>query len=349
VAQAGELSLTQVGITMGTPLYMSPEQVEGKEVDPRSDIYSLGVTCYHMLAGRPPFDGETALAVAVQHLKQEPTRLEDLLPELSPGLCRIVHRMLAKSPQDRYQKAIDILKDLRTLQIPGLEADWAADLPGWTQTESALHIEGRLAATQQLSRLLRSQHAGPGRTTPAWAALLLLGLIALGLAAGGTAAWISRPGPLLAAPSDPLKIKKLDGVEEQYVFAQMAKDDQEAAYLAVAEYWPPADNSVNQRHAWLAKKGLAFLYLRNDRLDEAGKLYGDLAALDPQEEPILRLAGIAGLAVIYDRLSDQRDDDTALFTCLATLYNKTDEELRQLGDALYTAVTEVLDKHRPAE
>ena len=68
--------LTQIGITLGTPLYMSPEQVEGKPLDPRSDIYSLGVTCYHMLAGVPPFAGETALGVAVQHLKTRPQPLE---------------------------------------------------------------------------------------------------------------------------------------------------------------------------------------------------------------------------------------------------------------------------------
>ena len=70
--------LTQIGITLGTPLYMSPEQVEGKPLDHRSDIYSFGVTCYQMLAGSPPFSGETALAVAVQHLKTQPKPLETL-------------------------------------------------------------------------------------------------------------------------------------------------------------------------------------------------------------------------------------------------------------------------------
>ncbi|MCA9147601.1 MAG: serine/threonine protein kinase, partial [Planctomycetales bacterium] len=57
------VNLTQVGVTMGTPLYMSPEQVEGGKLDPSSDIYSLGVTCFHMLSGSPPFQGETPLSV----------------------------------------------------------------------------------------------------------------------------------------------------------------------------------------------------------------------------------------------------------------------------------------------
>ena len=70
---------------MGTPLYMSPEQVEGRPLDPRSDIYSFGVTCYHMLAGQPPFRGDTALSVAVQHRAQtSPERLENCVP-----ICRL--------------------------------------------------------------------------------------------------------------------------------------------------------------------------------------------------------------------------------------------------------------------
>src|SRR5207302_8015106 len=61
------LNLTRSGVTMGTPLYMSPEQVQGLKVDGRTDIYSLGVTCFHMLAGEPPFRGETAFDVALKH------------------------------------------------------------------------------------------------------------------------------------------------------------------------------------------------------------------------------------------------------------------------------------------
>jgi serine/threonine-protein kinase len=329
---------------------MSPEQVEGKEVDPRSDLYSLGVTSFHMLAGRPPFDGETALAVAVQHLKQEPPRLEELLPEMQPGLCRIVHRLLAKEPKQRYQRALDVLKDLKTLSIPGLDPDWAADLPGWNPGDGGVNMEGRLAATQQLSLALRSQKVP---TSAGWLSSPLVWLVLLALAgsaAGAAAAFLARPAPLLALPADgQLKTPKQGSVQEQFVYAQITKEDQEAAYLAVLEYWPPAANAENERHAWLAKKGLALLYLNGNRLPEASRLYEELAALDPETEPLLRLTGIAGLAVVYDRMGDELKDNTLLLICLATLYNTSETDLLGIGNTLYLAVSEVMEKHRPAE
>src|SRR5438105_4477117 len=164
VVRDGEaLNLTQVGITMGTPLYMSPEQVEGRPVDPRSDLYSSGVTCYHMLSGHPPFDAPTAPHLAAQHRETDPKRLEVVCPHLPDGLCRIVHKMLAKKPDDRYQRAIDLLKDLKTLKIDGLDNDWAAELPGFSSADLALSTAGRLEATQQLDRLLRSQLVSQSR------------------------------------------------------------------------------------------------------------------------------------------------------------------------------------------
>jgi serine/threonine protein kinase len=110
------LNLTASGVAIGTPLYMSPEQVQGRPADPRSDIYSFGVTCYHMFAGHPPFRGESAFEVALQHVQSEPPPLGAIRPDLPPDLVALVHRMLAKSPEDRPQSCWEILRELARLR-----------------------------------------------------------------------------------------------------------------------------------------------------------------------------------------------------------------------------------------
>ena len=128
LAQGSDLRLTQAGMTMGTPLYMSPEQVQGSKVDQRSDLYSLGATFYHLLAGRPPFRGETALAVAFHQVHTPPPSLIDSRPDLSSSVCRLIQRMLAKKPEDRFPSAQSLLQELRELEKRG-ESDSEVTMP----------------------------------------------------------------------------------------------------------------------------------------------------------------------------------------------------------------------------
>lgn len=108
-------SLTREGMTLGTPLYMSPEQVSGLELDPRSDVYSFGVTCYQLLCGKTPFTGSSPMAIAVQHLNTLPPQLKEKNPKLPDVICRMVHRMMAKDRDLRYQSAADVSSDLKVL------------------------------------------------------------------------------------------------------------------------------------------------------------------------------------------------------------------------------------------
>ncbi|MCG3163991.1 MAG: Serine/threonine-protein kinase PknD [Acidobacteria bacterium] len=103
---------TDPGMILGTVAYMSPEQVRGDDVDARSDIFSLGVVCYEMIAGRRPFIGETSSHVIVSILDKEP----DPLPEAPDELQRIVGKALRKDRERRYQNAEDLLADLRALK-----------------------------------------------------------------------------------------------------------------------------------------------------------------------------------------------------------------------------------------
>jgi serine/threonine-protein kinase len=113
-ARGKNQNLTAVGVALGTPLYMSPEQVQGLSVDSRSDLYSLGATAYHMLSGRPPFSGETALALAMQHIQAEAVPLDQLRPDLPEQLVGIIHQLLKKSPEDRFGSAMELARELRS-------------------------------------------------------------------------------------------------------------------------------------------------------------------------------------------------------------------------------------------
>ncbi|MFN0196726.1 MAG: protein kinase domain-containing protein [Planctomycetaceae bacterium] len=132
------MNLTQEGTTMGTPLYMSPEQVNGKKLDPRSDLYSLGVTCYHMLTGRPPFRGETALSIAVQHLQAEPEELSTIRPDLPSALCDVIQKLMAKDRDRRYQDAKELLNALKLLtrQLNSGLATGEVPVPGLSSFQS---------------------------------------------------------------------------------------------------------------------------------------------------------------------------------------------------------------------
>ncbi|MEW6210705.1 MAG: protein kinase [Acidobacteriota bacterium] len=107
---------TMPGLLMGTVKYMSPEQARGLSLDGRSDIFSLGVVVYEMLAGRPPFEGETSSDVIAALLKEDPAPLSQFVPELPVELERIISKALAKNRDERYQTINDFLVAVRELR-----------------------------------------------------------------------------------------------------------------------------------------------------------------------------------------------------------------------------------------
>ncbi|HEY8257329.1 MAG TPA: protein kinase [Gemmatimonadales bacterium] len=102
---AGGESLSQSGVVLGTPAYISPEQALGKLVDGRSDLYSLGCVLYEMLAGEPPFTGRTSQTILARHASDQPPPLLTIRPDLPPRLEKIVLRALEKSPESRFRSA----------------------------------------------------------------------------------------------------------------------------------------------------------------------------------------------------------------------------------------------------
>ena len=108
-------TMTQTGTVIGTANYFSPEQAQGMPVDARSDVYSMGVVLYEMLTREVPFKGDSPVAIAYKHVKEDPAPPSLLNHEVSPGLDAVVMKALAKNPDNRYQSALEMQQDLERL------------------------------------------------------------------------------------------------------------------------------------------------------------------------------------------------------------------------------------------
>ena len=104
--------MTATGLILGTPEYMSPEQVRGMNCDARSDLYSLGALAYHMIVGRPPFAGETPIAIGFAHVTEQPRPPRELRPDLPPELDAALLKALEKDPGKRFVDAAEMKKAL---------------------------------------------------------------------------------------------------------------------------------------------------------------------------------------------------------------------------------------------
>jgi beta-lactam-binding protein with PASTA domain/predicted Ser/Thr protein kinase len=120
IARAGVSEITQTGSVMGTPHYLSPEQAQGFEVTAVSDLYSVGVMLYEALTGRVPFEGESAVAVAMKQVSQMPQRPSSIQPRVTPALDAVVMRALEKDPGQRFQSADAFIAALdQAMREPG--------------------------------------------------------------------------------------------------------------------------------------------------------------------------------------------------------------------------------------
>jgi serine/threonine-protein kinase len=127
IARAGISDITQTGSVMGTPQYLSPEQAQGFEVTGVSDLYSIGVILYEALTGRVPFEGESAVAVAMKQVSEMPLRPSSINPQVSPALDAVVMRALEKEPGNRFQSADAFIAALdQAMKEPGAARGTAA-------------------------------------------------------------------------------------------------------------------------------------------------------------------------------------------------------------------------------
>jgi len=112
IARVDSNSMTKTGIAMGTPNYISPEQLKGREIDRRADVFSLGVMMYELLLGKRPFKGENLTSLMYAILNHEPEKPSSVRPQIPLLYDHIITKALKKDPAERYQKASDIVVDL---------------------------------------------------------------------------------------------------------------------------------------------------------------------------------------------------------------------------------------------
>jgi serine/threonine-protein kinase len=184
-----EESLTQTGAVMGTAAYFSPEQAEGKVVDARSDIYSLGVVLYEMCVGKPPFTGDSPVAVASKHVRDMPVLPRAANPAVPAALEAVVMKAMSKNPDDRYASAEEFRADL--LRFADGRPVEAVD-PGTTSMMTAVGAATTQAVMTTTGRTQAIPPVDPGqfatqddlrrRRRNRWlVALLILLLVALGV------------------------------------------------------------------------------------------------------------------------------------------------------------------------
>jgi eukaryotic-like serine/threonine-protein kinase len=172
---AGPETAPQTSAVMGTASYLSPEQAQGQPVDARTDIYSLGAVLYEMLTGRPPFTGDSPMAIAYKQVNATPPAPSTLNPDVPPELDAVVMRALSKNPANRYQTGQEFAEDLERVRTGG-EVDATPLLPPGGE------------ATQVISRpqptsVLAPQEEPPGSSRKAWVGALLAILVMALLAA----------------------------------------------------------------------------------------------------------------------------------------------------------------------
>jgi serine/threonine-protein kinase len=196
--RAGRQDLTAAGAVLGTPEYMSPEQARGEKADERSDLYSIGVSLYEMLAGHPPFSGKDTIEILRRHVQAPVPALHAAAPGTPPELERIIVRLLAKKPSERYPQIAELLADLEKLAPAEPQAERAAQ-ELFARVAQAVSRPTRTPAGQGAALRWESRTARRRQRISTWVALTTAAVAVTALIVALIALLTARPRPVQTA------------------------------------------------------------------------------------------------------------------------------------------------------
>jgi tRNA A-37 threonylcarbamoyl transferase component Bud32 len=207
--------MTSTGMVMGTPHYMSPEQVRGLRADARSDVFALGCVFYEMLSGRKPFDAESMHGVLFKIMQEDPVPLGEAAPGTPEPIAHVVEKALAKDPADRYANATDLLAALRQAR-KALGTRSSARLDHSVRAPAAPPPARK--AVERGTHSSRSAPRSPPQAAPRWA---LAAALALGFAVVALGGWALRRIVLAPPPPPAASAPGLDGLARKAVDSQV--------------------------------------------------------------------------------------------------------------------------------
>jgi serine/threonine-protein kinase len=323
LARLSGSEMTSTGMVMGTPHYMSPEQVRGAKADARSDVFALGCVLYEILTGRKPFDAESMHAVLFKIMQEEPIPLREAAPGTPEALVQVVDRALAKNPAERFENAGDMLVGIRQAQQAVAAGRGHERVPGLERPPAGppLREAGRAPARERSQASTARRDTVPPATAPGspWALLLGLGL-ALAAVLGG--AWALRGyvlGGSATPPAPPAGVSQLAqrAIDSQ---VELARRKLEAGELADAVRQAEGALKLDPQNA-SARQVLDEAAATLRRIDEA------LAAVQAAGADRERLAG-AALALMA--LDPGHPEAEKAATAAGSAFRPKAEEARRL-------------------
>jgi serine/threonine protein kinase/tetratricopeptide (TPR) repeat protein len=261
---AKDQSLTQEGLAVGTPYFMSPEQIRGdKDIDIRADLYSLGATLFFLVSQRHPFEGKSAAETMSMHLKQAVPDVRKAAPKIGEDSAHVIHKLMAKNRAERYQTPLDLAEDLRTIH--------SGNALRLARQSGARHASPKASSTQRFERANKKMISAPVAAASGIAVAALAATLVWGSSGQQPVKASNKPAP---GPVTVVKIVESRGPDQPKDDpARVRKASQlfaQAEQAYAAKRWAEAGEVLGRLHTEFGS-----LQFTSERSSSIGKMIGE--------------------------------------------------------------------------